>query len=175
MKEPDGDRLVFQNPLNQWLFRVSPDGMRTIVVSVDTTSPRMDTVVVRALDERGDTVYVQKFGYPALRYTETQIDSIARLRWGGDTDYREPRAKAMPRRAPAVSDLALDIDKSIWVTLRGNATTRSVIGFDAAGKVIGKFQLPARRSVKAANGGGLWIAEIRSDVRGDIVRYKLSK
>lgn len=173
VKLDDGNKLVFQNPLNQWLFRVSPDGMRTIVVSVDTTAPKMDTVVVRALNDRGDTVYVQKFGYPAMTYTDVQVDSIARLRWGSDTDYRERRAKAMPRRAAAVWDIALDVDKSVWLTLRGNATTRSVVGFDPAGKVIGKFQLPARRSVKAANMGSLWIAEIRSDVRGDIVRYRV--
>ena len=69
----------------------------------------------------------------------------------------------------------MDVDNSVWLTLRGNGSTRPVVGFDASGNPIGKFLLPARRVVRAANMGQLWIAELRSDQRGDLVRYRLAK
>jgi hypothetical protein len=172
---PKGDKFRFANPLNQSLFRISPDGMRTVLVSVDTTAKQTDTVVVRALNERGDTVFTQKIPYPALRYSETQIDSIGRVQWGNDTEYRERRTKLLPRRAPAVASLALDVDKSVWITLRGTAATKPVVGIDAAGKFIGKFELPARRVVKAANMGRVWVGEARNDQTGDLVRYRITR
>lgn len=171
----EGQKVRFQNPLNQWLYRISPDGRRVVVVSVDTVAPKTDTVIVRALNERGDTVYTEKFGYPAQMYSDTQIDSIGRQHWGNNTDYREIRTKALPRRAPAVVGIALDADKSLWLTLRGNSKSRPIIGIDAAGKYIGKFQLPASRTLKAANMGRVWIGEFRYDGRGDLVRYRLVK
>jgi hypothetical protein len=174
-KDDKGQEFVMSNPLNQWLFRVSPDGMRTVLVNVDTTAPKVDTVVVRALNDRGDTLWTQKFGYPAQSFTDTQVDSIARNYWGNDTEYRERRAKHLPRRGIAVWNFVLDVDKSVWLSLRGNNSTRAVIGFDASGKPIGKFLLPARRVVRAANLGALWIGEARGDQRGDLVRYRLTK
>ena len=173
-KDSEG-QFRYQNPLNQWLFRAAPDGKRVIVVGVDTLAPRTDTVVVRALGEKGDTVFVKKFAYPALSFSETQIDSVGRSMWGNDTDYRERRTKLLPRRAPTVVSVAMDADKSVWLTLRGNATSRSVVGIDAAGNFIGKFELPARRVVKAANLGRVWIGEANNSVRGDLVRYRLIK
>ncbi|MEO5568525.1 MAG: hypothetical protein ABIR92_08535 [Gemmatimonadaceae bacterium] len=174
-KTPEGEEFRFLNPLYQSMYRVSPDGMRVIVTSVDTTTPKLDNVTIRALNDRGDTVYTHKFAYPAMTYTEAQIDSIGRQQWGNDTEYRERRTKLLPRRAPAVISLALDADKSVWITFRGNGKSRSVLGIDAAGKVLGKFELPARRMVKAANLGRLWIGEANSAVRGDLVRYRLVK
>lgn len=173
--ESKGDRFRFPNPLNQSLFRVSPDGMRTVLVSVDTMARLTDTVVVRAVNDRGDAVFTQKIAYPALRYTETQMDSIGRQQWGNDTEYRDRRAKLLPRRAPAVASLALDVDKSTWITLRGTASSRPVVGIDAAGRFIGRFELPARRVVKAANMGRLWVGEARGDQQGDLVKYRLVK
>ena len=173
-KDKDGE-FRYLNPIHPWSYRVSPDGKRVFVVSVDTLAPKTDTVVVRAIGERGDTVFVRKFAYPALSLSETQIDSIGRLQWGNDTDHRERRTKQLPRRAPAVVGLALDADKSLWLTLRGNATSRSVVGIDPAGNFIGKFELPARRMVKAANLGRVWIGEANNNVRGDLVRYRLIK
>jgi hypothetical protein len=72
-----------------------------------------------------------------------------------------------------VQEFVMDIDKSVWLTLRGNGSTRPVVGFDAAGKPIGKFLLPHRRVVRAANLGGLWIGEFRYEQRGDLVRYRM--
>ena len=174
-KTSEGKEFSFQNPFNQSWVRVSPDGMRTVVFRVDTSAANMDTVVLRALNDRGDTVWTQKFSYPVLRYTDAQIDSVGRSRWGNDTDYRERRTKEMPRRAGAVQELVMDIDKSVWLTLRGNGSTRPVVGFDAAGKPIGKFLLPHRRVVRAANLGGLWVGEFRYEQRGDLVRYRMTK
>lgn len=172
-RRKDGDReFTFQNPLHQGGIRVSSDGMRTTLFTLDTTDTKMDTLVLRALNDRGDTVWTQKFGYPRLLYTETQMDSIARANWGNETDYRERRMKHLPRRAPAVIDFVQDVDKSVWLTLRGNGSTRPVVGFDAAGKPIGKFLLPHRRVVRAANMGQLWIGEFREQ-RGDLVRYRM--
>jgi hypothetical protein len=173
-RRKEGDReFTFQNPLNQNAIKVSPDGMRVMVLSVDTSAAKTDTIVIRALNEKGDTAWTQKVAYPALVYSDTQVDSIARSRWGNDTEYRERRVKYMPRRAQAVVEFVLDADKSAWFTLRGNGSTRPVVGIDAAGKPIGKFLLPNRRVVRAANNGGLWIAEYRADSRGDLVRYRL--
>jgi len=172
-KTSDGKDFSFQNPFNQSAVRVSPDGMRTVLFRVDTSDAKMDTVVLRALNDRGDTVWTQKFAYPVLRYNDTQIDSIGRARWGNDTDYRERRTKEMPRRAGAVQEFVMDIDKSIWLTLRGNGSARPVVGFDPSGKPIGKFLLPHRRVVRAANNGGLWIGEFRYEQRGDLVRYRM--
>jgi hypothetical protein len=173
-KDKDGE-FRYISPVHPWGYRVSPDGKRIYIVSVDTLAPKTDTVVVRALGEKGDTVFVKKFAYPALTFSETQIDSLGRLQWGNDTEYRERRTKLLPRRAPAVVTLALDADKSLWLTLRGNATSRSVVGIDPAGNYIGKFELPARRTVKAANLGRVWIGEANNNVRGDLVRYRLVK
>jgi hypothetical protein len=170
---PGGDKFRYPNPLNQDIFRISPDGMRTVLVSVDTTAPKTDTIVVRAVNDRGQPVYTQKIAYPAQRLTEAQIDSIGRQQWGSSTDYRERRAKLLPRRAQAYVSVAMDIDKSIWISLRGTATSRSVIGIDPAGKIIGKLELPAARVVKAANMGQLWIGDVRNDQRGDLVRYRV--
>jgi hypothetical protein len=172
-KTADGKEFTFQNPLNQSAVRVAFDGSRTVVFSVDTTNAKADTIVLRALNDRGDTVWTQKVAYPTLLYTDTQIDSIARSRWGNDTEYRERRMKFMPRRAAAVQEFVMDVDKSVWLTLRGNGSTRSVIGFDASGKPIGKFLLPHRRVVRAANMGALWIGEYRYEQRGDLVRYRM--
>lgn len=174
-KTDKGENFRFQNPLNQWFYRVSFDGMRTVVMSVDTSNAKVDTVIVRALNEKGDTVYTQKFAYPAQRFTETQIDSIGRGQWGNDTEYRERRTKLLPRRVPAVVGTTLDVDKTFWISLRGNGSMRSVVGIDPTGKFVGKFQLPHRRVVRAANMGKLWIGEFRSDMRGDLVRYRLVK
>jgi hypothetical protein len=174
IRRKEGDReFTFSNPLNQSAVRVSPDGQRAVVFSVDTSAAKSDTVVLRALNDRGDTVWTQKFAYPTLAYSDTQLDSVARARWGNDTEYRERRMKYMPRRATAVVEFIMDADKSVWVTLRGNGSTRPVVGFDAAGKPIGKLLLPNRRVVRAANMGDLWIAELRFDQRGDLVRYRL--
>ena len=172
-KDAQGKEFLFQNPLNQNAVRASFDGMRLAVFSVDTSAAKADTVVVRALNDKGDTLWTQKFGYPAQLYTDTQIDSIARSRWGNDTDYRERRAKFLPRRAVTVLEFVMDVNNSVWLTLRGNGSTHPVIGFDALGKPIGKFLLPQRRVVRAANQGKLWIGELRSDQRGDLVRYTL--
>jgi hypothetical protein len=175
-KTDDGKEFSFQNPLNQSTFRASPDGMRVVLVSVDTMARKTDTVIVRALNERGDTAWTQKIAYPALSYSETQVDSIARSRWGNDTDYRERRMKYMPRRGQALVEVALSpADKSVWLTMRGNGSTRPVVGFDASGKPAGKFLIPSRRVVRAANAGSLWIGEFRADQRGDLVRYRLTK
>lgn len=174
-KTAEGEEFKFLNPLHQSLYRVSPDGMRVIVMSVDTTTPKVDNVMVHALNDRGDTVYRQKFAYPAMSYTEAQIDSIGRQQWGNDTEYRERRTRQLPRRAPAVVSLALDADKSLWITFRGNGKSRSVLGIDPAGNILGKFELPARRMVKAANLGRVWIGEFSNQVRGDLVRYRLVK
>jgi hypothetical protein len=171
--DAQGREFTFLNPLNQAAIRVSPDGMRTMLYIVDTSAAETDTILLRALNDRGDTVWTQKIPYPAYLYNDTQADSIARSRWGNDTDYRERRAKYLPRRAMAVAEFVLDVDKSVWLTLRGNGSTRSVVGFDAAGKPIGKFLLPSRRAVRAANMGGLWIAEARADQRGGLVRYRM--
>lgn len=172
-KTPEGGEFRFLNPLYQSMYRVSPDGMRVVVTSVDTTMARVDNVTIRALNERGDTVYTQTFTYPAMRYTEAQIDSIGRQQWGNDAEFREPRTKLLSRRAPAVVTLALDADKSLWIALRGNAKTRPVIGIDPSGKFMGKFQLPVRRTVKAANLGRVWVGEVSNSARGDLVRYRL--
>jgi hypothetical protein len=174
-KDDQGREFNFTNPLHQSWSMVSPDGMRTVLISVDTSAAKADTVVLRALNDRGDTVWTQKFAYAAQHYNETQADSIARARWGNDTEYRERRLKLLPRRAIVVAASALDIDRSVWLTLRGSGSTRPVVGFDASGKPLGKFLLPARRAVRAANMGALWIAEMRSDQRGDLVRYRMKK
>ena len=174
-KDDKGQEFILYNPLNQWLFRVSPDGMRTVLVNVDTTAPKVDTIVVRALNERGDTLWTQKMAYPAQSFSDAQVDSIARVQWGNDTEYRERRAKHLPRRGMAVWNFIMDVDKSVWLSLRGNNSTRPVVGFDAAGKPIGKFLLPSRRTVRAANMGALWIGEARNDQRGDLVRYRMVK
>jgi hypothetical protein len=50
-----------------------------------------------------------------------------------------------------------------------------VVGIDAAGKFIGKFELPARRVVKAANMGRVWVGEARGDQTGDLVRYRITR
>lgn len=173
-KDARGD-FTFANPVNQSLFRVSPDGMRTVVVGVDTASSRTDTVVVRAMNDRGDTVYTRKFAYPAAGLTDAQVDSIARHQWGNNADFRTRRVKVMPRRAPAVIALALDVDKSLWLTLRGDGRSNTVIGIDAAGNYIGKFPVRSGRAVKAANMGRVWIGEARPDARGNLVRYRLVK
>ena len=81
----------------------------------------------------------------------------------------------MPRRATAVQEFVMDIDKSVWLTLRGNGSTRPAIGFDAAGRPLGKFLLPNRRVVRAANMGALWVGEYRYDQRGDLVRYRMTR
>jgi hypothetical protein len=176
IRRKDGDReFTFQNPFNQSAIRVSPDGMRTTLFRVDTSAAKTDTVVLRALNDRGDTLWTQKFAYPTLLYTDAQIDSIGRSRWGNDTDYRERRTKHLTHRAPAVQEFVMDVDKSVWVTLRGNGSTRPVVGFDAAGKPIGKFLLPNRRVVRAANMGALWVGEYRYEQRGDLVRYRMAK
>jgi hypothetical protein len=172
-KDAQGKEFLFQNPLNQSAVRVSFDGMRTVVFTLDTSDVKSDMIVLRALNDRGDTVWTQKVAYPSLHYTDTQVDSIARARWGNDTEYRERRMKFMPRRAGAVQEFVMDVDKSVWLTLRGNGSTRSVIGFDASGKPIGKFLLPNRRAVRAANMGALWIGEYRYEQRGDLVRYRM--
>ena len=176
LRRKDGDReFFFQNPLNQVAVRVSTDGQRVVLFNIDTSAAKTDTVVLRALNDKGDTVWTTKFAYPALKYTETQIDSIARARWGNDTEYRERRMKYMPRRGQAVMEFIMDADKSVWLTLRGNTSTHPVIGFDANGKPIGKFLLPLRRVVRAANNGALWVAEMRAEQRGDLVRYRMAK
>jgi hypothetical protein len=177
VRRKDGkDEFSFSNPMNQWLYKVAPDGKRTVLVSVDTTAPKMDTVHVRALNDRGDTLWTQKFAYPALTYTETQVDSIARMQWGVyDNDYRERRAKHLPRRGITVTSVVLDVNSSVWLNLRGNGSTRPAVGFDASGKPIGKLLLPVRRSVRAANLGSIWIGESRTDLKGDLVRYRIAK
>lgn len=176
LRRKDGDKeFTFQNPLNQNALRVAPDGMRVVVFSVDTSAAKTDTIVLHALNEKGDTVWTQKVAYPALLYSDTQVDSIARARWGNDTDYRERRMKYMPRRGQAVVEFVMDVDRSVWLTLRGNGSTHPVVGIDASGKPIGKFLLPQRRVVRAANMGALWIAEYRVDSRGDLVRYRMAK
>src|SRR6185295_9700743 len=75
-KDDQGKEFYFQNPLNQNGIRVSFDGMHTVVFSVDTSAAQTDTVVVRALNEKGDTAWVRKFAYPALVYNAAQMDSI---------------------------------------------------------------------------------------------------
>ena len=175
-KDDKGKEFTFTNPHNQWLYRVSPDGMRIVIVNVDTSAAKTDTVVVRALNDRGDTLWTQKFPYPALVYTQAQIDSVAQAWWGNwDTSERDRRAKHMSRRGMSVQQFVMDPDKSVWFSLRGNGSTRAVVGFDAAGKPIGKLLLPARRMVRAANLGALYVGEARAEQRGELVRYRLSK
>ncbi len=175
-KDDKGQEFSFSNPHNQWLYRVSPDGMRVVVVNVDTSAAKTDTVVVRALNDKGETLWTQKFGYPAIAYSDTQVDSISRAWWGNyDTEGRERRAKHVPRRGITVQQFVMDPDKSVWITLRGNGSTRPVVGIDAAGKPIGKLLLPARRMVRAANFGALYVGEVRAEQRGELVRYRVVK
>jgi hypothetical protein len=175
-KDDKGQEFTFSNPQNQWMFRASFDGTRIVVMNVDTTAAKTDTIVVRALNDRGDTLWTQKFAYPAQVFTETQLDSVARAWWGNyDTEWRERRAKHLPRRGIAVQQFVMDPDKSVWFTLRGNGSTRPVVGFDASGKPIGKLLLPVRRMVRAANLGALYVGEARAEQRGELVRYRLAR
>ena len=170
-----GDSATFDNPVLRPVYRVSPDGMRTVVVYVDTRAPKTDTIMVRAFNDRGDTVYTQKIPYPASLMSDTQLDSIARQRWGGyDREYREARAKVLPRRMAAVFEMVMDYDKSVWITLRGSPLGKPVVGIDPTGRIIGTFQLPPKRAVKAADRGRLWLGDLPS-IGHYLVRYTLGK
>lgn len=172
IKNAEGGEITADNAVRGH-FRIASDGSRIVVVTTDTASATHDTIRVAAINERGDTVYRQKFAQPARFYGDTEIDSIARTRYGNEPEYRERHAKGMTRRAPAVNFITLDYDKSVWITLRQNGATQTIVGIDAAGKAIGSLQLPATTVVRAADRGRLWVGDTRSG-RRNLVRYSLT-
>jgi hypothetical protein len=165
----------FQSSYRTWGSRVSPDGMRTVVVRVDTIAPKSDTVIVTGLDDKGDTVYVRKFGYPAHRWSDTQIDSVGRVRYSWSSEQREQFVKSFPRRVPSFIDMTMDYDKSVWITLRQSGGIAPIIGIDPTGKVIGSLTLPMTLAIKAADRGRLWVSDTRLASKHDLVRYTLGR
>jgi hypothetical protein len=156
-------------------FRVSPDGMRTVTVSVDIGSATFDTVVVTAVNEKGAPVFTSKFGFPRVSYTEKQIDSLAMHQYGGSTaDYRARRARAFPRVLPTVRDVTLGRDYSVWVTLRETAGAKPIVGIDGMGHFVGTIYIPPTFSLRAADRDRLWIVDYRPNFR-DVVRYGIAK
>jgi hypothetical protein len=156
-------------------FRVSPDGMRTVTVFVDTSSATVDTVVVTAVNEKGAPVFVRKFGFPRISYTEKQIDSLAMHQYGGSTaEYRARRARTFPRVLPTVREVTLGRDYSVWVTLRDTDGARPIVGIDGAGQFVGTIYVPRTFWLRAADRNGLWIIDFRPMLR-DVVRYTTAK
>jgi hypothetical protein len=170
-----GEKRTIDNPIYRQQYRVSGDGTLIVTVAIDTTSPKRDSITVRGINDRGDTVYTQRFGYPALRYTETQIDSVLRSRFGSSLETRDSVSRLLPRRMSAVTDFLMDVDGSVWLMMRPNGGSRSLVGIDRAGRFIGKFQIDMKRSIKAADRGRLWVGDYRDMDRRPIVRYTLAK
>ena len=163
-------------PAEYWpRLRVSPDGMRTVTVTVDTTHAGADTIVVAAVNEKGGPVYVRKFGFPRVSYTESEIDSIALARFPRSSAFdRANRAKALTRSQASVRDVTLGRDYSVWVTMREIDGAKAVVGIDAAGQFVGTIYLPRTFWLKAADRSTLWIVDYRPTF-ADVVRYTAAK
>lgn len=156
-------------------FRVAPDGMRTVTVSVDTSRAGVDTIVVEMTNEKGAPVYSRRFGFPRIAYSQEQIDSIALVRYSRvPPSVRAERAKSLPRHLPSVRDMVLGRDHTVWVTLRETDMVKPVVGIDPAGQVIGTLYLPRTVWLKAADRNGLWIVDYRPTLR-DVVRYTVKR
>jgi hypothetical protein len=163
-------------PAEYWpRLRVSPDGMRTVTVTVDTTHAGSDTIVVAALNEKGGPVYVRKFGFQRKTYTETEIDSIALARFPRLSPVdRANRAKYMTRSLASVRDVTLGHDYSVWITMREVDGAKAVVGIDPGGQFVGTIYLPRTFWLKAADRNTLWIVDYRTTFR-DVVRYTTAK
>lgn len=150
---------------------VAPDGMRTIVVTVDTANPKLDTIRIRAHKETGDTAYIRKFAAPSDRFTEEEVRVMLRNQWSGRfrAEEMEGRVSAFPRRAPTLTDFVLGRDYSVWIMLRETKAGRTVVGFDAVGQPIGTLLLPLKVRVRAADRGLVWVS---AGGATDLVRYR---
>ena len=155
-------------------LRISPDGQRTVVVTVDTSHGVTDSIGVAAVNTTGTPVFARAIGLPRMSYSESQIDSIAAVRFRGATgEYRAQRVRSLPRMVAAVRDVTLGHDYSVWVTLREtDGGAKPIVGIDAAGNIIGTIYLPRTLQLKAADRGVLWIVDYGSTFR-DVVRYTI--
>jgi hypothetical protein len=156
-------------------LRISSDGARIVTVTVDTTHPAIDTIVVEARNDRGVQVFTRKFGFPRKEFSEAQIDSIAAVRYSRSSPAdRAMLAKGIPRNLPSVRDVVLGRDYSVWVAFRSTNSAEPIVGLDGTGQPIGTTYVPETFQLKAADRGILWIADYRISLK-DIVRYTMAK
>jgi hypothetical protein len=174
--QSDNRPSIWPLPAEYWpRLRVSPDGMRTVTVTVDTTHAVSDTIVVAAVNEKGGPVYVRKFGFPRKTYTQSEIDSIALARFPKSSAAdRAKRAKSLTRSLASVRDVTLGRDYSVWITMREIDGAKAVVGIDAAGQFAGTIYLPRTFWLKGADRNALWIIDYRPILR-DVVRYTAAK
>jgi len=163
-------------PSEYWpRLRVSPDGMRTVTVTVDTTHAVSDTIIVAAMNEKGETVYVRKFGFPRKTFSQAELDSIALFRYPRSSALdRASRSKLLTKTLASVRDVVLGRDYSVWVTLRETDGAKPVVGIDPTGELAGTIYLPRTFWLKAADRNQLWIVDYRTTLR-DVVRYTTAK
>jgi hypothetical protein len=156
-------------------YRVAPDGKRVVIVSVDTSAAKVDTITVTAYGEKGETLFMRKLTHPSLRFTEKQIDSIARERFTRlSPEMQEARRKQLSRRGEPFTGLSLGRDNSVWIRLREIGTSRPIVGIDADGQIIGTLYVPPYFAIRAADRGYLWTVDPRS-MASEITRYKVVK
>ena len=153
-------------------FHVSPDGARTVVVSVDSSRAAVDSITVVAKSATGSDVYRQRFAFPRKSYSNEQIDSIMMERYPrASTGERARRAAGYPRISPDIDYFVLGADYSVWITLREGNGVRPVVALDPMGKILGTLYLPRTYSCVAADRDGVWLVDNRSSVK-DLVRYR---
>lgn len=158
------------------LYRVSPDGKRTVVVTVDTASQKHDTVHVRVYDDKGTEVFTKTIPFPTHFYSDAEADSVAKERFFARMSFadRTRATKAMSRRAPSATGAWLGRDQSVWIGFRRTGDTRPILGFDSAGQAIGTLWVPITFQLKAVDGRRMWAANAK-DRSQYVMRYSIGK
>jgi hypothetical protein len=156
-------------------LRISTDGKRVVLVSIDTSAASTDTVVVAAMNEQGQSLWTRKLAFPRRAYSQHEIDSIAKKMYSrGDAETRGRQIRAIPRKLPSVRGVVLGRDNSVWVTFRETRPVKPIVGIDGNGQVLGTVYVPNSFQLRAADRGMLWIVDERWQMKS-IVGYALVK
>ena len=164
---------------------VMPSGGGGIVlVQADNTIGRPAVIVTRA-QPFGDTVFQRRFEYTPVPLTDELIVlGMADARVfpdgedsprGSDFEGAVRRSGLLPETLPAVEDLAVGQDESIWLR-RESLGQKSVawVVLDGMGKVEGYVTLPSEQYVVAARGTILVTLERDALGRVTLVRYHIA-
>jgi hypothetical protein len=161
------------------MWSVSPDGMHIAIVIPGVSAADSGTFRVVSLNDRGDTVFTKRYGYPAVRVDRAQVDRfLANIQAVGEISaerLRDSAAKQIPAFASLLNGVVAGSDGSTWVVYHApNEASKEVraMVIDARGELVGGTVLPENSRVAAAMLDHLWTFEIgRTNTPIGILRF----
>jgi hypothetical protein len=164
------------------MVRFSPDGSRFAILSVEPGESDA-TYRLTIISADGDTILHRVEQIAGERIPadtiERRLNAIGRPGRSGIAPYSPAVAAEMrklvrariPRVYPPVENVALGLDGSVWLVLRGSKT----VVFDEKGTPLMRVQLPPRTSLIQATRDRIWTIQADDDGLTSVVRYRLLK